>query len=156
MTGKVTASNPLGISHNQDVILKFLQGRDDEWDMRGGRDSNGNEFGMNIFSTSDPSPPLTSDAEPRRNPLQTTIPEHDVDSEDYDYLYSRSPYPLCHLEPYNYCLHKLHREPFNHLLYTPPTPFKPRSAPYVAPEHRDTGYNGYTYDFLRQPETIQY
>ena len=144
MTGKVTASNPLGISHNQEVILKFLQGRDDEWDMRGGRDSNGNEYGMNMFSTSDPSSPLTSDAEPRRNPLQTTIPENDVDSEDYDYLYSRSPYPFCHLEP------------FGHLVDTPPTPFKPRSAPYVAPENRDAGYNGYSYDFLRQPEPIQY
>ena len=60
MTGKVTASNPLGISHNQEVILKFLQGRDNEWGMsRGGRDSNENEYGMNMLSASDPSSPLT-------------------------------------------------------------------------------------------------
>ena len=152
MTGKITASNPLGISHNQEVILKFLQGRDSEWDMRGGRDSNGNEYGMNMFAASDPSSPLTPKEEPRRNPPPTTLHEYDVDSEDYDYLYSRSPYPFCHIEPDSY----RPQEPFGHLFYTPPTPYKPRSAPYVAPEHRDAGYRGYNYDFLRQPEPIQY
>ena len=100
MTGKVTANNPLGISQNQEVILKYLQSRDNDWDMRGGRDSNGNEYAMNMFSVADPPSPLTPDEDPSRRQPEITISEHDVDSEDYDYLYSSSPYPFCRLEPF--------------------------------------------------------
>ena len=49
MTGKVTDANPLGISHNQEIILKCLQGQSNDWDMRGGCDSNGNEYAMNML-----------------------------------------------------------------------------------------------------------
>ena len=114
--------------------------------MRGGGDSNGKS------TAEDPSSPITADEHTIRNTHQPTpypphedfIGEYMIKEDDYGYLYATSPYPFCHLEP------------FAHLSSTPPTPPMPRSAPYVVPEHRAVGYKGYTYEFLQQPEPIQY
>ena len=61
--GLLSPTNPLGMSRKQHIVLKHLQARDTDWNLsaRGGRDSNGNEYGLNMFSTV-PSPEPTKTA----------------------------------------------------------------------------------------------
>ena len=75
MTGKVTETNPLGISHNQEVILKYLQRHNDDWDMRGGRESNGNEYSMNMMR------PCEADGSPDEPPTDEPIPDSPINED---------------------------------------------------------------------------
>ena len=53
-SGIKSLSNPLGLSRKQHVVLKHLKLRDNYWDMRSGRDSNSNGYGMNMMSADEP------------------------------------------------------------------------------------------------------
>ena len=161
MTGKVTSSNPLGISHNQEVILKFLQGRDIEWNMRGGRDSNGNEYAMNMLKLceADGSP----DEPPTPEVIVYTSPHEEaaLDKEEaaleeaveIHIAHCREQEEEAHIRKH-YNMYGSDDEEtiagygYSHLQYTKPTPPRPRSAPYIEPQHRKESHIGYTYDYL--------
>ena len=152
LTGKVTDANPLGISHKQEVILKYLQSRDNDWDIRGGRDSNGNEYAMNMMR-------ITNDNTSNEPPTPEAITyESDLDDGETDTIRHAR---WAAEEEETYRLSKNHQTyspeddesrgngPYSFMSYTNPTPPRlPRTAPYVLPARRSTGYNGFTYEFL--------
>ena len=146
MTGKVAEANPLGILHNQEVILKYLQRHNDDWDMRGGRDSNGDEYSLNMVKLCD------ADGSPDEPPTPEPIPESTInedavlefeakhrynDDDNDDRPYDESEHRFDSSYPY-----------FQHLKFQPMTPPLPQSAPYVKPEYHSAGSKGFTYNFL--------
>ena len=153
MTGKVTSSNPLGISHNQEVILKFLQGRDSEWNMGGGRDSNGNEYAMNMMKLCEadgspdepPTPEVIINTSPNEEAaLEEAVELHIAQCREHEEAANIGK----HYDMYGSDDDEIIAGYGYSLKYTKPTPPRPRSAPYIEPQHRNHSHIGYTYDHL--------
>ena len=124
--------------------------------MRGGRDSNGNEYAMNMMKLSD------ADGSPDEPPTPEVIalpPDEALyaDSEEAIQRQEAIWREEAEFDRISHLRAQIDDEEGDHRDYgyghsdmtcTQPTPPLPRSAPYVEPAHRVDGYRGYTYDFL--------
>ena len=116
--------------------------------MRGGRDSNGNEYAMNMMklcdadgSPDEPPTPEVIASPPDENAYAAS--EEAIQHQQAIWREEEEFDRISHLRAQIYDDEGDYRDygyGYSHMTYTQPTPPLPRSAPYVEPAYRSDGY----------------